>query len=143
MNTAARERFLGVAGVLLAAVLWGTTGTAATLAPDVSAIAIGAVAMGIGGLLQALVAAPRIRKAWPLLHDRRHWLLSGAVAVAVYPLAFYGSMRLAGVTIGTVVSIGSAPLLSALIESRLDGLVLGRRWKIGATLGLVGMVLLC
>ncbi|ART64356.1 DMT family transporter [Kushneria marisflavi] len=143
MNTPARERLLGVAGVLLAAVLWGTTGTAATLAPEVSAIAIGAVAMGIGGLLQALVAAPRIRKTLPPLRARWPWLLSGAVAVAIYPLAFYGSMRLAGVTIGTVVSIGSAPLLSALIESRFDGLRLGARWKMGATLGLVGMALLC
>ncbi|WP_445621526.1 DMT family transporter [Kushneria sp. Sum13] len=139
----AREHLLGVLGVLLAAVLWGTTGTAATLAPEVSAVAIGAVAMGLGGLLQALVAAPRIRKVWPRLRTRWPWLLSGAVAVAIYPLAFYGSMRLAGVTIGTVVSIGSAPLLSALIESRFDGLTLGMRWKIGAALGLVGMGLLC
>ncbi|REC96417.1 DMT family transporter [Kushneria indalinina] len=143
MNTTSREHLLGVAGVLIAAVLWGTTGTAATFAPEVSAVAIGAVAMGLGGLLQALVAAPRIRKARSQLRARWPWLLSGAVAVAIYPLAFYGSMRLAGVTIGTVVSIGSAPLLSALIESRLEGLKLGARWTIGATLGLVGMGLLC
>jgi DME family drug/metabolite transporter len=143
MNTASREHLLGVAGVLVAAVLWGTTGTAATFAPDVSAVAIGAVAMGLGGLLQALVAAPHIRRGWSQLRERWPWLLSGAVAVAIYPLAFYGSMRLAGVTIGTVVSIGSAPLLSALIESRFDGLRLGARWRIGAALGLVGMGLLC
>ncbi|WP_456267466.1 DMT family transporter [Kushneria sp. AK178] len=143
MKGSAREHLLGVAGVLLAAVLWGTTGTAATFAPGVSAVAIGAVAMGLGGLLQALVAAPRIRRAGSPLRARWPWLLSGAVAVAIYPLAFYGSMRLAGVTIGTVVSIGSAPLLSALIESRFEGLTLGARWKIGAALGLVGMALLC
>ncbi|SPJ34956.1 DMT family transporter [Kushneria phyllosphaerae] len=143
MSAPAREHLLGVLGVLLAAVLWGTTGTAATLAPEVSAVAIGAVAMGMGGLLQALVAAPRIHGSRALLRARWPWLLSGAVAVAIYPLAFYGAMRLAGVTIGTVVSIGSAPLLSALIESRFDGLRLGARWKLGAVLGLAGMALLC
>src|SRR5690606_5022620 len=52
-------------------------------------------------------------------------------------------MRLAGVTIGTVVTIGSAPLLSALIEYVFDGARLSRRWLAGAPLGLLGMALLC
>jgi DME family drug/metabolite transporter len=70
-------------------------------------------------------------------------LLTGALAVAVYPLAFYASMHLAGVTVGTVISIGSAPLLSALIEYGLDGQRLTRRWMTGAAVGVAGMVLLC
>ncbi|WP_280117294.1 hypothetical protein [Streptomyces chryseus] len=36
--------------MLAASVRWGTTGTAATLAPDVGPLAIAAVAMGLGGL---------------------------------------------------------------------------------------------
>lgn len=143
MNRSGRASLLGVAGVLVAAVLWGTTGTAATFAPQVSAVAIGAVAMGGGGLLQALLAAGGIGRARRALGREWRCLLLGAVAVAVYPLAFYASMRLAGVTIGTVVSIGSAPLLSALIEYRMDGLRLTNRWLAGAGLGLSGMVLLC
>ncbi|WP_108445583.1 DMT family transporter [Halomonas denitrificans] len=143
MTPAARERLLGIATVLIAATLWGTTGTAATFAPDVSAVAIGAVAMGGGGLMQAALSAGRIRRHAGPLRARWRCLLLGAVAVAIYPLAFYASMRQAGVTIGTVVSIGSAPLLAALIESRLDGLRLTRRWMTGAGLGLAGMLLLC
>lgn len=143
MKRAANERLLGIVTVLIAAILWGTTGTAATFAPGVSAVAIGAVAMGGGGLMQALLAAGRIRRHVGLLRQQWQWLLLGAIAVAIYPLAFYASMRLAGVTIGTVVSIGSAPLLSALIEYRLDGLRLTARWMIGAGLGLAGMLLLC
>ncbi|MER5676222.1 MULTISPECIES: DMT family transporter [Streptomyces] len=129
--------------VLLASVLWGTTGTAATLAPDVGPLAIGAVAMGLGGLLQAVVAAPRIRREAPLLRAQRGVVLLGAVAVAAYPPAFYSSMHLAGVATGTVVSIGSAPLASALIERVVDGRRLTRRWITGAVLGLSGTVLLC
>lgn len=143
MKRAANERLLGIVTVLIAAILWGTTGTAATFAPEVSAVAIGAVAMGGGGLMQALLAAGRIRRHVGLLRKQWRWLLLGAIAVALYPLAFYASMRLAGVTIGTVVSIGSAPLLSVLIEYRLDGLRLTARWMIGAGLGLAGMLLLC
>lgn len=143
MKTAANEGLLGTLAVLVAAILWGTTGTAATFAPDVSAVAIGAVAMGGGGLMQALLSAGRIRRHVSLLREQWRWLLLGAVAVAIYPLAFYASMRLAGVTIGTAVSIGSAPLLSVLIEHRLDGLRLTARWMFGAGLGLAGMLLLC
>ncbi|MEU3281898.1 DMT family transporter [Streptomyces antibioticus] len=129
--------------VLVASVLWGTTGTAATFAPDVGPLAIGAVAMGLGGLLQALVAAPRIRREAAGLRARRGAMLLGALAVGIYPLAFYSSMHLAGVATGTVVSIGSAPLASALIERTVDGRRLTRRWTTGAALGLAGTVLLC
>lgn len=125
MTRQGNERLLGILTVLVAAVLWGTTGTAATFAPDVGAVAIGAVAMGGGGLMQAMLSAGRIRHHRSQLRTHWRWLVIGAVAVAIYPLAFYASMRLAGVTIGTVVSIGSAPLLSALIESRLDGCASG------------------
>lgn len=133
----------GMAGVLIAAILWGTTGTAATYAPGLSPLAVGAVAMGIGGLLQGLIAAATIFRQHVLITRNWHFLLTGAVAVAVYPLAFYASMRYAGVTVGTVISIGSAPILSALIECRLDGLRLTRQWMCGAGVGVTGMVLLC
>lgn len=143
MTSRTQEFRIGVAGVLFAALVWGTTGTAAAFAPDVNAAAIGAAAMGIGGLLQAAIALRSIGRA--AVDLKRHWLMlvAGGVAVAIYPLAFYGSMRLAGVTIGTVVTIGSAPLLSALIETVFDGAKLSKRWLFGALTGLAGMVLLC
>jgi len=129
--------------VLVASVLWGTTGTAATFAPAVGPLAIGAAAMGLGGLLQALVAAPRIARETSALRARRAVVVLGALAVGAYPLAFYTSMHLAGVAAGTVVSIGSAPLASALIERVVDQRRLTRRWMTGAALGLSGTVLLC
>ncbi|MGW4825861.1 DMT family transporter, partial [Streptomyces sp. NPDC004227] len=129
--------------MLAASMLWGTTGTAATFAPDVGPLAIGAVAMGLGGLLQALIAAPRTAAHASRLRDQRGTVLLGAASVAVYPLAFYSSMHLAGVAVGTVVSIGTAPLASALIERVVDGRRLTRRWMLAAALGLLGTVLLC
>ncbi|MFS7307936.1 DMT family transporter [Rahnella inusitata] len=138
-----RDRMSGTGGVLIAALLWGTTGTAATFAPEVSPVAIGAVAMGVGGLLQALIALRGIIRSRVSLRQNGGMLLTGALAVGIYPLAFYASMHLAGVTVGTVISIGSAPLLSALIEYCLDGQRLTRRWMTGAAVGVIGMVLLC
>jgi DME family drug/metabolite transporter len=127
-----------VAPALAAAVLWGTTGTAASFAPAVSPLAIGATAMGIGGLLQAVIAVHDLRRYRPLLVRRWSLVLTAALAVAVYPLAFYTSMRLAGIAVGTVLTIGLAPLSSAVIERVVDRVHLTRRWIAGAALGLGG-----
>ena len=128
--------------VVIAALLWGTTGTAARLAPDLSPITIAAVAMGIGGLLQALLAWSAITTSLSLLAKQRRLLVSGACAVAIYPLAFYSAMDFAGVAVGTVVSIGSAPLFSAFIENRLERSPLSKQWWLGAIIGVSGIILL-
>ena len=98
--------------------------------------------MGVGGLLRA-AAALRVSRAhraglagqWPTL-------AGSAAAVAVYPRAFYSSMRLAGGAVGTVVSIGSAPMAAALIERAVDHEPLSRRWALGATVGVLGVLTL-
>ena len=132
----------GSACVLAAALLWGTTGTAAALAPGVGSLAVGAAAMGVGGLLQAAAALRVIGAHRADLAAQWRTLAVSAVAVAVYPLAFYSSMRLAGVAVGTVVSIGSAPMAAALIERAVDHEPLSRRWALGATVGVLGVLAL-
>ena len=134
---------LGILCVLIASFLWGTTGTVATFAPEVGPLAIGAVAMGLGGILQALLALRALKRDGTML--RQYWpvVLFGALSVAAYPLAFYSSMYLAGVTVGTVVTIGSAPLFSALTEWVFDRKTLSKQWLAGSVPGLAGIVLLC
>jgi DME family drug/metabolite transporter len=133
----------GVLAVTAAATLWGTTGTAATFAAGVGPLAIGAAALGIGGLLQALIAGPALRAAAADLRQHRSILSAGAVMVAVYPLAFYSSMHLAGVAVGSVVSLASAPLASGLLERLVDRRPLSRWWMLAAGLGILGGALLC
>ena len=137
-----KNYLLGVTAIIVASTIWGTTGTAATFAPEVGAAAIGAAAMGLGGLAQAAIAWRGLIASRKALADQWRVLLVGAVCVVIYPLAFYGSMRMAGVTIGTVISLGSAPLLSAGIEYRQSGFRPSLRWLAGAIIGIVGMVLL-
>ncbi|MGW0982761.1 DMT family transporter [Streptomyces xiamenensis] len=115
--------------ILVAATLWGTTGTVASFAPaGASPLAIGAGTMGIGGLLTLALAR---RSALAVLRSGTQalrWALLGALGVVIYPLAFYTSMAWAGVAVGTVVSLGCAPVFAALLERVLDGAVLTRRW---------------
>lgn len=76
-------RGLGIGAITITSVLWGTTGTAATFAPDAGPSAIGSAALGIGGLLQALIALPALRAACHRL--RVHWglLALGGLAVMI------------------------------------------------------------
>ncbi|WP_394211843.1 DMT family transporter [Enterovibrio calviensis] len=133
----------GSLAILLSSVLWGTTGTVANFAPQISSLAIGAFAAGIGGLLLAITARKSLRQDGQLLLQHRTTLLIGAIALAVYPLAFYSSMRLAGVAVGTVVSIACAPFMTVIIE-RLFGKAsaITPRWLLSVVLGTIGIVML-
>lgn len=132
----------GFFAILLAAFLWGTTGTAASFAPNLSPLAIGAAAMGGGGLLQAFIARKNIRNQFYHIKTNIILLAFGVISVFIYPLAFYSSMHLAGITIGTVVSIGTAPLFTALLEKFLDNKKLSVTWFISFILGITGVILL-
>ncbi|MEL0626517.1 EamA family transporter [Salinibacterium amurskyense] len=138
-----RQRSLAFAAITTTSILWGTTGTVATFAPDVGPLAIGAAALGLGGLLQALIAIPALRRALPQLKANRTSLIVGAIAVAIYPLAFYSSMHLAGVALGSVVSLASAPLASGLLERIIQRTPLSKWWLFAAGLGITGSVVLC
>lgn len=136
-------RGIGILAITFTSLLWGTTGTAATFASEVSPLAIGSAALGFGGLLQALIALPSIGRARPRLRLRPGLVVAGGLSVAVYPLAFYSSMYLAGVAIGSVVSLASAPLAAGLFERFIDRVELSRWWLSAAGLGVVGSVALC
>ncbi|CAG9296239.1 DMT family transporter [Celerinatantimonas diazotrophica] len=137
-----RADFNGVFAVVWASVLWGTTGTAASYISDVSPLAIGAFAMGGGGLLLACYAwrylledACLFLVNWPLL-------LIGSVAVGVYPLAFYTSMKFSGVAIGTLVSLASAPFFSVLLERVISHKAILTQWIVSFAIGVLGTIFL-
>lgn len=92
---------------------------------------------------QAGIAVPSLRRNTSTLLANRGLVALGGAAVVVYPLAFYGSMHLAGVAIGTVISLASAPLASGVLELVLDRRRLGPWWMTAAVLGTGGSTLLC
>lgn len=133
----------GQTAILFAALLWGTTGTVASFASQLSSLAIGAFAMGIGGVLLATMARKKLLSDAGKLTFLKKELIIGALAVATYPLAFYSSMQFAGVAIGTVVSIGSAPFATALLERLFSkNPTLDKRWFLSVVIGLIGIILL-
>lgn len=137
------SQWQSIGAILFASLLWGTTGSAAALAPTIHPLAIGAFAMGLGGLLLALIAVPALIKDLAILRQHVGTLILGALALTLYPLAFYTSMRWSGVAIGTVVSIATAPLFTVCFE-RLFGTVkaLSTQWLISFAFGAIGVMLL-
>lgn len=128
--------------VLLAAILWGTTGTAQALAPaGATPIALGTMRLVIGGaalLLWALVKGD--------LPDGRHWpkrlVLPGAVCVAAYQLFFFAGVARTGVAVGTLVGIGSAPIVAGLLDWIVKGERPSRLWNVATLFAVSGCALL-
>ncbi len=128
-----------ISAILFASVLWGTTGTAASFTQGVSPLATGAFAMGIGGVLLCLGAARELYNDRMTILSQGKTILLGGLSVALYPLAFYSSMHLSGVAVGTVISIASAPFFAALFEKIFNQKSVSMRWMLSFAIGVLGI----
>jgi DME family drug/metabolite transporter len=125
--------------VLIAAVLFGTTGTAQALGPSLDPLAIGAARILIGAALLAAVAlASGARRA----AARPSAILLAGACVAVYQATFFAALDETGVAVGTVVAIGSAPAFAGLFARAFAGEALRWRWAFATALACGGVCLL-
>jgi drug/metabolite transporter, DME family len=138
--------------VLLAATLWGTTGTARALGPDdASPTAVGAARLVVGGACLLLVgwrlgwlAAPRrsdARRGPPGGGGAAAFVIAVAAMAAYQPL-FFGGVARTGVAIGTMVGIGSSPVFAGGLGIVVRGERPGRRWLGATALAVAGTLLL-
>lgn len=141
-----RSHQSGTAVVLAAAVLWGTAGTTASLesiAPPAAQAAAWRGVLGAGALLVATIVARRLGTLTAMLGGpRRTWLAGAAVAVALFQVAFFTAVQLTGVALGTVVALGSAPIVGGIIRALATGRPPGARWIVATALAVGGVALL-
>lgn len=132
--------------VVLAAICFGTTGTAQALGPsEASAVTLGAARLVLGGALLAAFGAALARRDGPQrspVPPARLRVLGAAIAVVAYqPLFFWGASE-NGVAVGTLVALGSAPALTGALEAA----VLRRRptgaWFAATSLAVAGVAVL-
>jgi len=128
--------------VIAASLLWGTTGTIAhSIGGVISPLTIGAVTMGVGGLILAAMSWSGVRDI--LLDQKaRRWAVWGGLGVVVYPLGFYTGMDLAGVAVGNIVALGTGPIVGALLEWRLDKKKPTTGWWVATITGVNGVILI-
>ena len=131
----------GIWLILIAAILWGTTGTAQALAPAGSSpLAIGALRLALGGSALALSAWLRgglRHRSWPPLLT-----VAAGAFVALYQVTFFSAVLKTGVAVGTIVGIGSAPVFAGILEYLVRQRRPGRRWYFSTAVAVFGCLLL-
>ncbi|MFH8249403.1 DMT family transporter [Microbacterium sp. B2969] len=153
---------LHVLAVFAAAVLFGTTGTSQALGPEgTTPLAVGAVRLAIGGTGLAIIAfalarrhrvrAERRGDAAPValrsltrpqrIRTLALMALTGVCLALYQPLFFMGTAR-NGVAVGTVIALGSAPIMAGLLEWLLTRKAPSGAWMGATALATVGVVLL-
>src|SRR3954471_9570705 len=124
--------------VLLAALCFGTTGTAQALGPaGLSPAGVGAARILVGGAL--LVAVSGLA---PPARLRAGALLVAAAGVAAYQLCFFAAVADTGVAVGTIVALGSAPALAGALEWALERRAPTRAWAAATALACAGVAML-
>jgi DME family drug/metabolite transporter len=119
---AARPVWSGLLSLCAAGVVWGTIGPAVDVVHDrssLSVLAIGAYRAAAAVAVLAAAAAVGGRGAACLALMKNHGLrvATTGVLTAVFQLLFFVAVVVAGVSVTTVVALGSAPVLLLVIAS--------------------------
>ena len=126
--------------ILFAAMLWGTAGTAKAFASEVDSISMGVARLVIGGVMLMAIAVLTKKmtfKGWPVKP-----LIIGGIAMALFQPFFFSAVELTGIAVGTVVSIGSAPVFSGMIEWLIFKIRPSRVWWLSTVLAITGCIIL-
>ncbi len=127
--------------ILIAAILWGTTGSSQSFAPkNASPYAIGALRMIIGGTA-LLVMAIFNGSFKGNIHLNKKNIFMAALCMAAYQPFFFIGVSMTGVALGTVLTIGSAPVFTGVIEL-FKGTKLSFMWIISTLLAVIGCIIL-
>lgn len=155
-NFSASSSAVGIAFVSVAAVLWGTTGTAQSLgAGGLSPFWVGAAQLAVSSLfLGALLTVSHWRlrgragqggaPVQPLLPNPVHlglrpaWFVLASMGIGGYSIFFYEGVTLTGVAVGTAVAIGSGPIWAGLMQALVLRAPLSALWWAGTLVSVAG-----
>lgn len=128
--------------VVAGAATWGTTGTAQALAAvSASPVAVGAArtVFGAAVLAAAALATGTLRRGVAVASGPA--LLVAGGSIALYQVLFFAGVAATGVAIGTVVGIGSVPVLTGLVAWAANGARPTGRWWGATALAVAGAAL--
>jgi DME family drug/metabolite transporter len=121
-----------------ACLCFGTSGTAQALGPDNSSpLVVGAARLLLGAI--GLFALIKFREPKNL---PRNLLWIGALAVALFQVTFFSGVRLTGVAMGTVIALGSAPAITAILNWLIYKKLPTIRWIFATCVTAAGITLL-
>lgn len=133
---------IGACLTLAAAALWGTTGTAQSLAPaQTSPYWVGALRLVVASLFfAAYVGAPTRARATPAAWPRSAWppTIAAGACVAAYNLTFFAGVKATGVALGTALAIGSGPVWAGVLQAVFLRKRPAPAWWLGTALAVAG-----
>jgi DME family drug/metabolite transporter len=131
--------------ILIAALLWSTTGIAGQLLLDTSPTTIAAVRLVLGAVVLAMTALlPGSRSANWLRRPRQIQLLvvAAGVCTASFQLSFFSAVRITGAALGTLTTLASAPVFAALFDWLFRRERPAAAWYVGTVLAVAGVSIL-
>ena len=149
----------GITLVSIAAIFWGTTGTAQSLGGGgLSPYWLGAAQLVVSSLFYAalcwVMARRRLKNRQSQKEARRQPLFPkpsqlgmdmrsivlAAIGIGGYSICFYAGVKLTGVAVGTAVAIGSSPIWAGLMQAIFLRKPLSALWWIGTAVSIAGGV---
>lgn len=131
--------------VLAGALCFSTTGTVQAFAPaDATPLAMGFLRM-VGGAVMMLAWCGfrgQLRSAWPLSDWPLVPTFVSVLAMCSFQSFFFACLPLAGVTVGTVVSIGSTPVAVGILGWLILREKPARVWYVATVLAIFGVSVL-
>jgi DME family drug/metabolite transporter len=129
--------------VLFAAICFATTGTSRALGPDnATSLGVAAIRFIIGAIaLFAITRLARKPHATTSTLPAYIWLIAG-FGQAMYGATFFAAVHETGVAVGTVVALGSAPILTGVLSAVLFRSLPTRTWLMATAAAIAGMSLI-
>ena len=129
--------------VLFAAICFATTGTSRALGPDsATSLGVATIRFIVGAIalfaITGLVRKPHVTTVSLPLYI---WIIAG-FGQAIYGATFFAAVHETGVAIGTVVALGSAPILTGMLSAILFRSLPTRTWMLATTAAIAGMSLI-
>lgn len=135
----------GIALILCAAVLWGTTGTAQSFSPlTQSAYWIGTTRLLVSGAFFLLWIC--LTDIGVLRKDRLKalpWslILIAALTMAIYNLTFFAGIRATSVALGTAIALGSGPIWAGFLQAVWIRQLPHPTWWLSVTVAIAGLLI--
>ncbi|GAA4019527.1 EamA family transporter [Allokutzneria multivorans] len=134
----------GMSSLVVAGVLWGTSGLLGTLlgrTAGLSPVAVAAARLFVGG---ALIVAFLLATGRGLPKGRAAWTRVGVIGALalVFQSGYFTSVSLSSVSVATLVTIGCSPVLVLIAERVTGRRVIDAGAVLVLALALVGLVLL-
>lgn len=141
-NSQSKRKTDGSLLVFLGALFFSGSGTIQSYAPsEATAFVLGALRLLTAGLFLVIWCCAK-NLLHPLKKVNSFKIIFSALALAGFQISFFLGVRSAGVAVGTVVTIGTTPIMAAVFGLLFFKEIPSKNWYISTAIAIAGLILL-